>query len=296
MGVEPDILATQRDEPETPSVGFVRRFVRHRVGLVAVVLFIIIVGLVVVGPFIVRYNPNQPDLNALLSPPSLAHPMGTDQIGNDLLSEVLYGGRISLLVGVLSAAVAVTVGGLVGSVSGYFRGAVDALLMRLTDVALSVPSLFLVLVLAAVVGPSPATIIGVIGFTSWMYPARIVRSQFLTLRTLDYVTAAQAVGVPDRRIIFRHILPNAVSPLIVNATLMVGQAIIIESTMSFLGAGVQPPTISWGYLLNQAQPYLGSAPWLAIFPGVMIFLVVLSVNLFGDALRDAMDPATANKL
>jgi len=215
--------------------------------------------------------------------------MGTDDVGIDLFSEVLYGGRVSLAIGLISAFVAVLVGGTIGSIAGFFGGWVDAVLMRLTDVGLSIPSLFIILGLTAVLGPSPVTIVEVISLTSWMYPARLIRSRILHLRNADYVTAARMVGCRPSRIILVHIVPNAISPLIVNATLLVGQAIVLESVISFLGAGIQPPNISWGFLLNQAQSYVTNAPWLAVFPGLMIFLVVLCFNVFGDAVRDALD-------
>ncbi|MHB1683180.1 MAG: ABC transporter permease [Bacilli bacterium] len=241
------------------------------------------------APWIAPYQLNQPDLTAMLSPPSAQHLMGTDEVGIDLFTEVLYGGRISLMIGFASATVAVVLGGTIGALAGYFGGWVYFVLMRLTDVGLSVPILFVILALTALLGPSPETIIGVISLTSWMYPARITCSQFLTFKQRDFVLSARTVGGRDMRIIVRHIFPNALAPLIVNATLLVGQAIVLESVMSFLGAGIQPPNISWGYLLNQAQSYLTSAPWLSVFPGLMIFLVVLAINVLGDAIRDALD-------
>lgn len=252
--------------------------------------FLVVVALAAIfAPFIAPYKLNQPDLNAMLAPPSATHFMGTDDVGIDLFTEVLYGGRVSLAVGLISAVVAVGIGGLIGSLAGFFGGWVDEILMRLTDVGLSVPSLFIILGLTAVLGASPVTIVEVISLTSWMYPARLIRSRILQLRSTDYVMAARMIGAGSGRIIFLHIIPNAISPLIVNATLLVGQAIVLESVMSFLGAGIQPPHISWGFLLNQAQSYVTNAPWLAVFPGLMIFLVVLSFNVFGDAIRDALD-------
>ncbi len=269
-----------------------RRFLHHRVAVVAAIVLLLIMLAAVLAPWVTPYPLGQPDLSAILAPPSIHHPMGTDDLGIDLFTEVLFGGRVSLTIGIFAALVAVVVGGAIGSISGYFGGLVDALLMRVTDVGLSVPLLFVVLLLSLLIGPTPVSIITIIGLTSWMYPARIVRSQFLTLKKRDFVEAARAVGMHSTRIILREIFPNAMAPLIVNATLLVGQAIILESVMSFLGAGLTPPNISWGYLLNQAQSFTTSAPWLAIFPGLMIFFVVLAVNLVGDGLRDALDPTS----
>jgi len=286
----PSALANPRFESYAHLVW--RRFLHHRVAVVAAIVLLLIMLAAVLAPWVTPYPLGQPDLSAILAPPSIHHPMGTDDLGIDLFTEVLFGGRVSLTIGIFAALVAVVVGGAIGSISGYFGGLVDALLMRVTDVGLSVPLLFVVLLLSLLIGPTPVSIITIIGLTSWMYPARIVRSQFLTLKKRDFVEAARAVGMHNTRIILREIFPNAMAPLIVNATLLVGQAIILESVMSFLGAGLTPPNISWGYLLNQAQSFTTSAPWLAIFPGLMIFFVVLAVNLVGDGLRDALDPTS----
>lgn len=272
-----------------------RRFLRHHTAVAAASVLILIMLAAILAPWIAPYPLGQPDLNNMLAAPSVHHLMGTDDLGIDLFTEVLYGGRVSLTVGIFAALMAVVVGGAIGSVAGYFGGLVDGILMRLTDVGLSVPLLFVVLLLSLLIGPTPVSVITIIGLTSWMYPARIVRSQFLTLKERDFVEAARAVGMHDARIIVLEIFPNAMAPLIVNATLLVGQAIILESVMSFLGAGLTPPNISWGFLLNQAQSFIQSAPWLSIFPGLMIFLVVLSVNIVGDGLRDALDPTSDHR-
>jgi len=282
------------DVPPRPSRSYwgmvARRFSRHHLAMASLVVLLLIALASALAPALAPYSPNQPDLSAVLAPPGGHHLMGTDNVGVDLFSEVLYGGRISLMIGLLSALVAVGLGSLVGSVAGYYRGWVDAVLMRVTDVALSVPLLFIVLLLALLAGPKPSTVIFIIGATAWMVPARIVRAQFLTLCEREFVEASRASGQLDRRIIVREIFPNAMAPLIVNATLLVGQAIVIEAVMDFLGAGLSPPNISWGWLLNQAQSYIAEAPWLSFFPGFMIFIVVLAVNLVGDGLRDALDP------
>lgn len=268
------------------------RFLRHRMAVVAAFVLLLIALSAAFAPLIAPYQSNVPDLNAMLAPPSAQHIMGTDPLGLDLYTQILYGGRISLTVGLFAAVLAVTVGGIVGSISGYFGGIVDMILMRITDVGLSVPYLFVVLLLALLIGPTPLSVILIIGLISWMYPARIVRSQFLTLKHRDFVEAARAMGMGSGRIIVREIFPNAMAPLIVNCTLLVGQAIVIESVMDFLGAGLNPPNMSWGWLLNQGQTYISSAPWLVLFPGIAIFIVVLCVNLIGDGLRDALDPTS----
>ncbi len=290
--IEPDVTDSLLLESPARSYAWqvTHRFLRHRMAVVAVGVLVMITLACAFANVIAPYPLGVPDLTAMLAPPSLQHLMGTDSIGIDLFTEVLYGGRISLLIGLFSALLAVVLGGGVGALSGYFGGWIDMILMRITDIAMSVPLLFVVLLLALIVGPSPFTIIAIIGFTSWMYPARIVRSQFLSLREREFVEAARAMGMSNTRIIVREIFPNAMAPLIVNATLLVGQAIVIESVIDFLGAGLTPPNISWGWLLNQAQSYISSAPWLSFFPGLMIFLVVLSANLIGDGLRDALDP------
>lgn len=288
----PAALIGAPEEGRTFARMVFRRFTRHRVAVAAVVVLVIIALSAILAPVIAPYPLGKPDLGAMLAPPSAGHIMGTDDIGIDLFTEVLYGGRISMAIGVSAALVAVILGGTVGSLAGYFGGWVDTILMRITDVALSVPILFVILLLAVLAGPTPASVTLIIGATSWMYPARIVRSQFLTLREREFVDAARAIGMSNTRIIVKEIFPNAMAPLIVNTTLLVGQAIVLESVMDFLGAGLTPPNISWGYLLNQAQAYISSAPWLSFFPGLMIFIVVLSINLIGDGLRDALDPTT----
>ena len=291
LALQEPALSDHAAEPRrTYLADTVRRFTRHKAATVALFVLAAIAVSAVLAPEIAPYPLTQPDLSAILQPPSWRHLMGTDPLGVDLFTEVLWGGRISLVIGLCSAALGVTLGGLVGAVAGYFGGLVDAALMRLTDVALSIPALFLVLVFTRLIGSSPFAIIVIIGVTSWMYPARIMRSQVLSLREREFVESARAAGARSGRIIWREIAPNAIAPLIVNATLLAGAAIVIEATLDYLGAGLSPPNVSWGLLLNEAQSNLVNAPWLAIFPSVMIFLVVLSVNLIGDGLRDALDP------
>lgn len=273
-----------------PRQGAWRRFRRHRLALVGGLILLVLTVLVLLAPYLTPYRPDVGVFTALTQPPSLAHWMGTDNVGRDELTRILYGGRVSLAVGFLSMTISMAISLALGSVAGYFGGVWDAVIMRFVDVALSVPVLLLLLVVAAIFHPSTKLVIVSIGCTSWMYPTRVVRAQFLALRQRDFVLAARAVGASDLRMIVKEILPNALAPLIVSATLLVGQAIILESVLSWLGLGIQPPTASWGSMLADAQSYFFSAPWLAIFPGVMIFITVLAFNLLGDGLRDALDP------
>ncbi len=240
-----------------------------------------------IGPMVSPYAYDQQTL-ALLGephPPSLAHWLGTDELGRDALTRLLCGGRISLAVGLSSALAATGVGALVGSVAGYFGGWIDAVLMRLTDVVLSIPALPLVLVIAGMVRPSPELLVLVIAGLIWTAPARLVRAQVLSLKSLDFVAAARVLGAGWPRIIGRHLLPNALGVIVVSATLAVGGSIMLESALSFLGFGVQPPIPTWGSLLNKAEPWLVSAPWLSVPPGLAIFATVLAANGLGDALR-----------
>jgi len=237
----------------------------------------------------VRYAPNQVDLNAPDAAPSSAHWFGTDDLGRDEFSRALHAGRVSLSIGVFSAAVAAFVGTSIGGAAGFYGGFIDSALMRLTDIVLSIPSLPLVIVLSAIVKPSPLLLILIIAGIGWMGTARLVRGSLLTIREIEYVEAARAMGCSNARIILRHALPNSLAPVIVAATLAVGNAIIIESVLSFLGVGIQPPTASWGNMLQDAESTMVTKPWLSIFPGAFILLSVLSVNAVGDGLRDALD-------
>ena len=285
-------------KPQTALGRVWRRFRKHPGALAGCIVFAALVLAVLLAP-LSPYDPNASDLAVRFQPPSLAHPMGTDGLGRDLMTRALYGGRISLNVGLQVVAITLTIGVTVGAVAGYFGGWLDTVLMRLTDAMLSMPSLLVLILLSAILREVNSAyfeqnnvliIALVIGLLSWMTFARLVRAAFLVLRELDYVTAARALGGSPAFIIFRHILPNAIGPVIVEATLELGYAIIEESGLSFLGFGIQPPTPSWGNLLSNAQEYLLKYPWLALFPGLMIFMAIISVNYIGDGLRDAVDP------
>ena len=247
----------------------------------------VIAAAAVLGPMLSPYAYDQQTLALLGQPtaPSLAHWLGTDELGRDALTRLLYGGRISLAVGLSGALVATAIGTLVGALAGYFGGWIDATLMRFTDVMLSIPALPLVLVISALLRPSPPLLVMTIAALIWMAPARVIRAQVMSLASLDFVTATRALGAGPARIIVRHILPNALGPIVVSATIAVAGSIMLESALSFLGFGVQPPVPTWGNLLNQAEPWLVSAPWLSIPPGLLIFATVMAVNLLGDAAR-----------
>jgi ABC-type dipeptide/oligopeptide/nickel transport system permease subunit len=263
---------------------------RRPVGTVALVVVVLLAVAAIASPVLAPYDPLVQDYSALLKGPSLAHPLGTDQVGRDLLSRVIYGARISFLVGVVSVGLALVVGTPIGLASGYFRGAIDEVLMRIIDAVAAFPSLILALAIVAVLKPNLTNVMVAVGITSIPLFARLTRSQVLSLRERDFVIAATATGASDLRIMIRHILPNAVSPLIVQATLGLGFAILAEASLGYLGVGVQPPTPTWGSILNQGAPLLERAPWLSIAPGASIFVLVLAFNLVGDALRDELDP------
>jgi peptide/nickel transport system permease protein len=301
-----------------------RRFRHHKaasvalVGLLLMLVFIWLGGLIFargmcepIGKYVTgEAYANCNDLSIRLQPPSLEHPFGTDTIGRDILARTIYGGQISLTIGIFAALVEVIVGVLVGAVAGYFGRWVDDILMRITEAMLIIPALFLLIVLAKAFGGkvpevhflgrsfsgSVVVIILVIGFTSWMYLARIVRANVLSLKELDYISASRALGVSDARIIFRHLMPNTTAPIIVAATLGVATAILYEAYVSFLGLGVQAPTASWGNMLDSSVKYIQSAPWLWFFPGMLIMLTVLCVNFIGDGLRDALDPRSTRQV
>jgi len=235
-------------------------------------------------------DPGAIDIANRLQPPGFAFPLGTDDLGRDVLVRILYGARISLLVGFVAVGIATSIGVLLGALAGYYGRWIDSLIMRFVDIMLCFPAFFLILAVIAFLKPSIWNIMIIIGLTSWMGVARLVRAEFLSLRERDFVLAARAIGAKDARIIFRHILPNAISPVLVSATLGVAGAILTESALSFLGIGVQPPTPSWGNMLIAGKQTLGTAWWLSVFPGLAILITVLGYNLLGEGIRDAMDP------
>ncbi len=269
---------------------FWRRLRRHRLAIVSLVAVAVVSVLCASAPIVAPFPFDQIDLSNLRQPPGPEHWLGTDELGRDLFTRLLYGGRVSILIGLLAAVIGTGCGSAVGSLAGYFGGRVDGLLMRFTDVVYSIPSLPLLIVLASYTRASVGAIAVTIGALSWMTTARVVRGEVLKIRAMEYVEAARGLGVSNTRIILRHVLPNAMGPIVVGATLAVGNAIIVESSLSFLGLGVQPPTPTWGNMLQDARSTMETEPWLSIFPGTAILIVVLAVNFLGDGLQDALDP------
>ena len=278
-----------------------RRFRRHRLAMAGAAVFLFLTAAALLGPVVYPVRINAIDFHASMSPPSRIHPFGTNDLGQDMLARVLWGGRISIAVGIAAMLMSVTLGTFVGAFAGYFGRTTDIVLMRVTDVFLSLPQLPLLLLviylfrdaLARTLGPQLGIfwlIVGVIGGLTWMHTARLIRAGFLSVKEKEFMEAARCLGVRTGAQIFRHILPNVLGPVIVSATLAVGSAIIAESTLSFLGLGFPPDVPTWGRLLYDAQNYLELAPHMALFPGLMICLTVLSVNYVGDGLRDALDP------
>lgn len=268
-----------------------RRFARHRLAAFGAATLLLLTLGCFLGPLLLPFDDTTIDvMNRFAGPFSGAHLLGTDELGRDMLARLMMGGRVSLMVGFTAMAIGMALGILVGAVAGYHGGWLGAALMRLVDAVLCFPTIFLLLALAALVQPGLLSIIILIAATSWMDVARIVEGQVKSLRERDFAVAAQVLGASDARIIVHELVPNAVAPIVVAATLNVARAILLESYVSFLGYGIQPPVPSWGNMLNNAQIYLTSAPWLAILPGLAITLAVTSCNLLGDGLRDALDP------
>lgn len=267
-----------------------RRFKKHRLAMGGGVAILLFISAALLAGALTPYEFDQIDLYNRKAVPSWSHPLGTDELGHDVLTRLLYAGRISLLVGFSAALVAVMLGMLVGGISGYYGGRLDNLLMRFTDIMFSLPDLPILIIIARYIGGRVDGIIFVLSIFAWMGPARLVRGELLKLRTQDFTEAARALGASDTRILARHLLPNSLAPVIVAATLTVGGAILSEAALSFLGIGIQPPTPSWGNMLQNAQDFIWTTPWLAVWPGAMIFLTVLCFNFLGDGLRDALDP------
>jgi peptide/nickel transport system permease protein len=280
------------------GAGVWKRFRKHPGAIFGFIVIFVLILLAILAP-LSPYDPEVSEISGRYQPPSWSHLMGTDALGRDLFTRALYGGRVSLTVGLLVVMISITIGVPIGALAGYYGGRLDGILMRITDAFLSLPSFLVLILLSAILREVEAplfernnvlTISLVIGILAWTTFARLVRAIFLTLRETDFVSASRALGGSDLRIILYHILPNSIGPIIVEATLEFGYAIIEESGLSFLGFGIQPPTPSWGNLLSNAQEHFTKYPWLAIFPGLMIFLSIISINYIGDGLRDAFDP------
>lgn len=269
---------------------FWRTFKRNRLAVCAGIVVGILVVLAVLAPLLAPWDPNKPDTRRILAGPSASHWLGTDQLGRDVLARVLYGARISLAVGFISVGIAAVIGIILGSAAGYHGGLADALIMRVVDLMLVFPRFFLLLAVLAFLQPSIWTIMAVIGVTGWMGVARLVRAEFLTLKEREFVIWSESVGASASRVIFRHILPNAMAPVLVAMTLGIPAAILTESGLSFLGLGVQPPYATWGNILNDGKDSIEIAWWMTVYPGLAILVTVLSYNLLGEGIRDALDP------
>ena len=258
------------------------------------IIIVLVFVLAMLAPIIAPYDPNDINVKVILLAPSWQHWMGTDGLGRDVLSRMLYGGRISLLVGLVAVGIATAIGIVLGAIAGYYRGWVDTLIMRLVDVMLSIPSFFLILAVIAFLTPSIINVMIVIGLTSWMGVTRLVRAEFLSLNGREFVLASRTLGAKDARLIFTHLLPNSLTPIIVSSVLGVAGAVLMESGLSFLGLGVQAPQASWGNILTDGKDYIQFAWWLSLFPGLAILITVLGYNLLGEGLRDALDPRSGS--
>jgi peptide/nickel transport system permease protein len=270
--------------------GFWQAFAKNRLAIVGGVVVSILVLLAVLAPVLAPFDPHRQDLHNMLGQPSGSHILGTDQLGRDVLSRMLYGARVSLGVGFVSVGIAAAIGIVLGSLAGYNGGVVDATIMRLVDLMLVFPRFFLLLAVLAFLTPSIWTIMAVIGLTGWMGVTRLVRAEFLALKEREFVLWSQAVGASGFRVVWRHILPNAMAPVLVAMTLGIPAAILTESGLSFLGLGVQPPFATWGNILNEGKDAIEIAWWLSFYPGLAILITVLSYNLLGEGIRDALDP------
>jgi ABC-type dipeptide/oligopeptide/nickel transport system permease subunit len=291
----PVTLAATAAQAEVGKKGFFqsrgwRRFIRYRPGVVGLIFIIMLVLVAVFAPVLSPYDPYKGDTAMRGDGPSREFLLGNDAIGRDMLSRLIYGTRVALIVGILASAIAMAIGVTVGALSGFFGGWVDTLLSRVVDTLMAFPTLALLITLSAVVGPSLTMVVIAIGTTVWASYARVVRADIMSLRQRDFIVAAQAVGATSGRVMFRHLIPNVLGPVVVLASLSIGNLIILESALSFLGVGVTPPTASWGGMLSDGRAYIRTYPHISIVPGIAITITVLAFNLLGDGVRDALDP------
>lgn len=269
---------------------FWKRFRRNKLAMLGALIIFSLALVAVIAPLIAPFSPNHQDILHRLEPPSTKHPLGTDDLGRDLLSRVIYGTRISLLVGFVAIGIAIIIGSILGLLSGYFGGWLDTVIMRFVDIMLCFPTFFLILMVIAFLEPNIWTVMVVIGLTGWPGLTRLVRGECLSIRERGFVQAAKVLGLSNTRVMFVHLLPNVMAPILVTATLGIGGAILTESALSFLGLGVQPPTPSWGNILTAGKDYITVAWWLSLYPGLAILITVLAYNLLGEGLRDVLDP------
>ncbi|MDQ0861215.1 oligopeptide ABC transporter permease [Bacillus sp. V2I10] len=278
--------------PDTLTKIFFRKFYKNKLAVFGAIFLFLVISAAIFAPVLAPYSPESQDLMKKLVPPGGENILGTDRFGRDLLTRLLYGAQVSLLVGFASVLGSITIGTVIGAIAGYFGGIVDSILMRFVDIVLSIPQIFLLITLVTIFNPGVDKLIIIFAVLGWTTTARLVRGEFLSLRTREFVLASKTIGTKSFKIIFSHILPNAIGPIIVSATLSVGGVILAESTLSYLGLGIQPPVPSWGNMLQDAQNFtiLLTAPWYPLFPGLLILFTVLAFNFVGDGLRDALDP------
>lgn len=291
-GADSDELSVETAKASEKYLSLIiRRFKRHKMAVTGLVFVCVLLIIAALAPVIAPHNPYAVE-NSFGAAPSVKHFLGTDQVGRDVLSRLIYAARVSLIVGIGTMIISVSIGTVLGLISGYFGGTIDMIIMRITDIFMSFPQMMLILVIVSIVGPGLMNIIWVLGFLGWPSVARLVRGNVLSIKEMDYVKSAVALGFSTPRLLFSHVLPNTTAPILVNATFGIARAIIYEASLSFLGIGVQPPTASWGNMLTDAQSLsvLTTQPWLWFPPGIMIILTVLAVNFIGDGLRDALDP------
>jgi len=279
-------------EKKRPVIEFLAKLFGHKGAVFGAAIIILFVFTAAFAPWLAPYEYDKPDISAVLQPPSAEHLFGTDEFGRDILSRIVYGARISLNVSLVAVGISLVVGTVLGALAGYYGGVVDYIVTSITDIAWAFPTTLLAIAFIAALGTGIENVVIAIALASWAGYCRVVRGQFLSLREREYIQAARILGMSDGRIIFRHMLPNAVAPVIVMATLELPKAIVIEASLSFLGLGAKPPAPSWGVILDSGKGLIGQAPWISFFPGLMIMLIVLGFNLFGDALRDVLDPNT----
>lgn len=287
---------TERQTFGQKMIYLFKLLMKSKTGMIGFLIVLTVFIIAPLAPVLAPYDPATTHPAQMLQPPfwmeggSMDHILGTDQLGRDILSRILYGTQISLLVGIISVVIAGLIGGILGLISGYYGGIIDTIIMRFVDAFIAIPSLLITLVILTVVGPSLWTLIVVLGITNWVSYARIVRGEVLTIKERDFVKAAQSIGVKDRKIITKHLIPNVTSSFIVTATLSVASTIIAEAALSFLGMGIQPPAVSWGLMLNSGKDYLAVSWWVATFPGIAITITSLGIIFLGDWLRDVLDP------
>ena len=288
--IEQQALETGEEKVRKPVTDFIAKLFRHKGAVFGAVIILLFVCTAVLAPWLAPYEYDKPDISAVLQPPSIEHLFGTDEFGRDIFSRIVYGTQISLRVAFVAVGVSLVIGTVLGALAGYYGGVVDYIISSITDIAWAFPTTLLAIAFIAALGTGVENVIIAIALASWSGYCRVVRGQFLSLRAREFVQAARILGMSDARIIFGHVLPNALAPVIVMATLELPKAIVIEASLSFLGLGAQPPDPSWGVILDSGKGLLDQAPWISFFPGLMIMLVVMGFNLFGDALRDILDP------